>query len=75
MINPASLMKVIGMRNKFINNHPKVAEFFRRVVVNGMPEGTIIEVTVTKPGEDPITTNMKVLASDLEIMNELKNLK
>lgn len=41
----------------------------------GITEGTIIEVTVTKPGEAPVTANMKVQASDIELVNELKNLK
>ena len=32
-------------------------------------------ITVTKPGEEPITTNFKVLQSDLELMESLKDLQ
>ena len=34
----------------------------------------IIEITVTKPGEEPITTNMKVQQSDLELLQELQDI-
>ena len=69
MMNPASLMKIMNARNKFVENHPKFAVFSA-----GITEGTVIEITVTKPGEEPITTNMKVLQSDLDLLDELKNL-
>lgn len=37
-----------------------------------VPEGTIIEISVTRPGEEPITTNLKVTQSDLELVEELR---
>ena len=37
-------------------------------------KGTVIEITVTKPGEQPVTSNMKVMQSDIDIVNELKTL-
>lgn len=74
MMNPASLMKIMNARNKFVENHPKFAAFLNAVFSAGITEGTVIEITVTKPGEEPITTNMKVLQSDLDLLDELKNL-
>ena len=65
MMNPASLMKIMNARNKFVENHPKFAAFLNAVFSAGITEGTVIEITVTKPGEESITTNMKVLQSDL----------
>ena len=62
MMNPASLMKIMNARNKFVENHPKFAAFLNAVFSAGITEGTVIEITVTKPGEEPITTNMKVLS-------------
>ena len=67
MINPASIMKIMNAKNKFTANHPKFAAFLNAVFSTGITEGTIIEITVTKPGEEPITTNMKVQQSDLEL--------
>lgn len=74
MMNPASLMKIMNARNKFTGNHPKFVAFLNTVFSTGVTEGTIIEITVTKPGEEPITTNMKVLSEDLGLLNELKDI-
>lgn len=67
-------MKIMNAKNKFTDNHPKFAAFLNTVFAGGIEEGTVIEITVTKPGEEPVTTNMKVKQSDLELMNELKDL-
>ena len=74
MMNPATAMKFMGMMNKFTSNHPKFVAFFKTVFSTGIPEGTIIEITVTKPGQDPITSNMRVTQEDLEMMESLKEL-
>ncbi|MBO5068984.1 MAG: hypothetical protein J6C37_01270 [Roseburia sp.] len=67
-------MKIMNAKNKFTENHPKFAAFLNKVLSAGIQEGTIIEITVTKPGEEPITTNMKVLQSDLDLINELQDI-
>jgi len=74
-MNPAGMMKFMGAINEFKNNHPKFATFLGLVVKGGMPEGSIIEITVTRPGEDPITANMKVLQSDLDLLESLKDMR
>ena len=74
MMNPATIMKIMNAKNKFTENHPKFVAFLNTVFSTGITEGTVIEITVTKPGEAPITTNMKVKQSDLDLMNELKDL-
>lgn len=74
MINPAAIMKIMNAKNKFAENHPKFAAFLNMVFSSGITEGTIIEITVKKPGEDAVTTNMKVQQSDLELMQELNGL-
>ena len=52
----------MNARNKFVENHPKFAAFLNAVFSAGITEGTVIEITVTKPGEEPITTNMKAVS-------------
>ena len=69
-MNPASIMKLMSAKNKFQKNHPKFVAFLNR----GLKEGTIIEITVTNPGEAPITSNIKVQQSDLELLEELKEM-
>ena len=74
MINPAIAMKMMGALNTFKGNHPKFVAFLNAVFSGGMPEGTIIEITVTKPDQAPITSNMRVTQSDLELVDMLKDL-
>ena len=74
MMNPSAIMKMMNAKNKFTENHPKFVAFLNAVFSNGITEGTVIEITVTKPGQEPITTNMKVNQSDLDLMQELQEL-
>lgn len=74
-MNPMAMMQLMSALNTFKSNHPKFASFLGLVVQGGMPEGSVIEITVTRPGEDPITANMKVLDSDIELLKSLKDLK
>jgi len=74
MINPASLMKIMNAKNQFTANHPKFAAFLNAVFSTPITEGTIIEITVTRPGEEPMTTNMKVQQSDLDLLEQLKDI-
>lgn len=67
-------MKIMAAFNTFRANHPKVFSFFQTVLAGKVEEGTIIEVSVTKPGEEKITTNMKVKQSDIELFEEMKNM-
>lgn len=74
MINPASVMRLMNAKNKFAQTHPKFTSFVSNIFGRGIEEGTIIEVTVTRPGERPVTANIKVQQSDLELLQELKAL-
>ena len=74
MVNPATIMKLMSAKKKFTDNHPKFVTFLSRISSKGIVEDTILEVTVTRPGEEPITSNIKVRQSDLELLEELKTL-
>ena len=71
-INAASMLKLMAARNQFNQNHPKFGAFLKAVFSGQMEEGTVIELSVTRPGEEPVTTNIKVQQSDLELLDELK---
>ncbi len=73
-MNPASIMKIMSAKNRFTENHPKFVAFLSAVFSTGIEEGTIIELKVTKPGQETMTTNIKVQQSDLELLQELKEL-
>ena len=74
MVNPASLMKIMNAKNTFTQNHPKFAAFLGAVFAKPIEEGTVIEVTVTRPGEAAVTSNLRVQERDLELFAELKGL-
>lgn len=74
-MNPQSAIKVMAAVNTFRTNHPKFASFVQIMLNRGVEEDTVIEVTVTRPGEEPLTANMKVMQSDLELLAALKELR
>lgn len=73
-MNPAMLMKIMSAKNTFTANHPKFVAFLNTVFRNGVEEGTVIEITVQKPGQEAITSNIKVLQSDLDLLQSLQDL-
>jgi len=73
-MNPASLMKVMKAKNVFTKNHPKFVSFLQYVFSGGIPEDTVIEISVTKPGSEPVTSNMKVMKEDLDLFESLKGM-
>ena len=73
-MNPAAMMKVMGAVNTFKGNHPKFMAFLSYVFSSGFPEGTVIEISVTKPGQEAVTSNMKVTQSDLDLFDSLKDM-
>lgn len=67
-------MKIMQAKNTFERNHPKFIAFLKAVFASKIEEGTIIEIKVQKPGEEPLLTNIKVQQSDLDLVEELKNI-
>ena len=48
-MNPASMIKLMKAKNTFSANHPKFISFIKAVFGTGIPEDSVIEITVTKP--------------------------
>ncbi|MBO4825576.1 MAG: hypothetical protein J5487_09285 [Lachnospiraceae bacterium] len=75
MPNPADIMKLMGMKNKFESSHPKFVSFIKDVAARGISEGDILEVTITRAPGEKTTANLRVTADDVEMVNEIKNLR
>lgn len=73
-MNPASIMKLMSAKKRFTDNHPRFVAFLSAVFGKGIEEGTIIELKVTKPGQEAMVTNIKVQQSDLELLQELREM-
>ena len=74
MMNPAAIMKIMNARNKFAANHPKFMALCNDMFSRGIGAGTVIEITIARPGEEPITANMRVLQEDLDLLEGLQDL-
>lgn len=73
-MNPTAMIKLMSAKKRFTENHPKFEAFVNAVFSRKLEEGTVIEISVTRPGEAPVTANIKVQQSDLELLEELKGL-
>lgn len=73
-MNPTSIMKILSAKAQFERNHPKFCAFMKTMLARPIEEGTVIEFTVTCPGEEPVTSNIRVQQSDLEMLEVLKEL-
>ena len=71
-MNPFTLLKYKIQLEK---NHPKAAEFVKRVIMSGLPEGTVVEVSITKPNEETKTSNIKVTKEDIDMFDEVRKTK
>ena len=69
-------MKLLEIRNlwsAFTRRHPKFPQFLTAVQQTGIPEGTVIEVTITPPDGKTFTSNLKVTAEDIDAVKSLQN--
>ena len=74
MMNPAMMMKAFKAKKEFEDRHPRVLSFIQNEIMTGIEEGTVLEMTVTKPGRPGVTANMRITAEDLAWLEELKNM-
>jgi hypothetical protein len=75
MPNAGDMFAIMNAFRKFQGDHPKAVAFFKNEILNGVPEGTVIEFSVTKPGMEKVTSNLKVTQNDINMFNDLKNMK
>ena len=75
MINPGAIMGVMKAKEAFEKNHPRFAAMFGQIISGRMvEEGSTIELTGTRPDGTKVTGNMRVQASDMEILSQLASL-
>ena len=72
--NPAAILQMMNLWNKFKQNHPKFPKFMTAVYQNGIKEGSIIEINVTTADGQSLNSNLKISAEDMELIDQLRNL-
>lgn len=68
--NPMDFMKISERLKKFQADHPKVLAF-SQAALGSLREGAVIEISVTSPEGEKMTTNMRVNSDDVETMQML----
>ena len=74
MINPAKLFQLKSAWDTFVANHPKFSKFLQAAGKSGIGEGTILEVSITNASGETITSNLKLTASDMQLIGSLKEM-
>ncbi len=74
MKNPAAVFKLQSMWKQFVQNHPKFPMFLNAVKTTGIPVDSVIEVQITQPDGETMKTNIKITPSDMELIEQLKDL-
>jgi hypothetical protein len=74
-MNPLQLLKIKGMWEKFTSRHPKFPLFLNAVTQSGITENTVIEITIKKPDGKEYTSNLKICKEDIELFEQLKDMK
>ncbi len=72
-MNLMNLMQLKESWAVFKNNHPKFPLFLKAALNGSMKEGSVVEIRVTSPEGKTLTTNLKLKASDLELLEQWKN--
>ena len=79
-MNPLDMMKFSGLWSTFTANHPKFPKFIaaasRNLLAHAgvLAEGSVIAMQITTPDGETLETNLKITASDLELVQQLKKM-
>lgn len=74
-MNPRRMLELAKLQQKFKKNHPKIFPFLKAASEKELQEGSVIEISVTTPEGKVMRTNLKVKPEDLEIVEQLKQMR
>ena len=74
MVNPAMIFKIKSMWDTFTSQHPKLPRFFQAIASRPLEEGTVIELTIRRPDGETLTSNVRLTASDMDLIDQIKDL-
>ena len=74
-MNPRRMLEFANLQQKFKKNHPKVFAFLKAASEKALQDGTNKENYVTTPEGKMMRTNLKVKPEDLEIVEQLKQMR
>ncbi|MCR4640881.1 MAG: hypothetical protein K5697_02475 [Lachnospiraceae bacterium] len=73
-MNAMDFLRIRQSLSELSVNHPKLFPFMRAVQAAGLAEGSVVEMKVTTPEGKELETNLRLTASDLELIRMLREL-
>lgn len=73
-MNPMKLFQLKSGIGEFKNAHPKFPLFLKAVSENALREGAVLECKITDPEGKAYQSNLKLTASDIELIGQLREL-
>jgi hypothetical protein len=73
-VNPLQIMKLKTQLNDFRKRHPGFTRFIMAIRRKGLPEGSVLDVKITTPDGETMTTNFRVEAEDIEFVSMISEL-
>ena len=70
-MNIGKLMQLKGELDGFKSRHPKFPLFLKAVQQRALTEGTLMEIKVTTPDGQTLTSNLRLTQEDLDVISTL----
>jgi hypothetical protein len=74
MINPNMIFQIKNLWDRFERNHPKFPKFVQAVGRECIESGTVIEISVTRPNGENLTSNLRLNEEDLELIRAIRDM-
>ena len=74
-INPMQIFKFKEKLNGFKNRHKGFVKFIKAARREGVPEGSVLDIKLTFPDGETMTSNFRITEEDLELIRMLITLK
>ena len=74
-INPLQILTLKDKLNGFRHRHKGFVSFIKAARREGVPVGSVVDVKLTFPEGEAMTTNFRVTEEDLELIRMLEALK
>ena len=68
------VITLFNERKTFFNNHPDTYQFMRDILGEELPEGTVIEISVTRPTEEDKTNMLIVEKEDKRFVDSISDI-
>ena len=73
-LNPIQIVKLKEQLNAFRKRHPGFCRFINAIRKKGVPEGSVLDVKITSPDGETMTTNFRISPEDLEFFGMISDL-